>query len=99
MMNKKFYIIFAILAVIALCYSLYAKSKLEDQLAVSGKCEDGLVVETSGSLKRPNATIQYVVKGKVFEVTLRSRADVDDVVLIKYDTLNPEEVLIVDKCE
>ena len=71
---------------------------MEDQLTKTGKCVEGVVVETSGTLKRPSATIQYPVNEEVYEVTLRSRADVDEVVLMKFDTLNPEDVMIVDNC-
>lgn len=97
-MKKYFYIVIAVLGVAAFGYNQYSKGKLEDQLAKTGKCVEGVVVETSGTFKRPSATIQYPVNDEVYEVTLRSRADVDEVVLVKYDTLNPEEVLLVDNC-
>ncbi|MFV0139541.1 hypothetical protein OBK16_07480 [Empedobacter falsenii] len=97
-MKKYFYIIFAVLGIIAFGYSQYSKGQLEDQLTKTGKCVQGVVVETSGTFKRPKATIQYPVNDEVYEVTLRSRADVDEVVLMKYDTLNSEEVLLVDNC-
>lgn len=97
-MKKYFYVVIAILGVAAFGYSQYSKSQLEDQLAKTGKCVEGVVTETSGTLKRPSVTIQYPVNDEVYEVTLRSRADVDEIVRIKYDTLNPEEVMIVDNC-
>lgn len=97
-MKKYFYIVIAILGLAAFGFSQYSKSQLEDQLAKTGKCVEGVVVETSGTFKRPKAKIQYPVNDEVYEVTLRSRADVDEVVLMKYDTLNPEEVLLVDNC-
>ncbi|MGV0845481.1 hypothetical protein ACTS9T_02660 [Empedobacter falsenii] len=97
-MKKYFYIVIAILGLAAFGFSQYSKSQLEDQLAKTGKCVEGVVVETRGTFKRPKATIQYPVNDEVYEVTLRSRADVDEVVLMKYDTLNPEEVLLVDNC-
>ena len=97
-MKKYFYIVIAILGLAAFGFSQYSKSQLEDQLAKTGKCVEGVVVETSGTFKRPKATIQYPVNDEVYEVTLRSRADVDEIVKIKYDTLNPTEVLIVDNC-
>jgi glycerol-3-phosphate dehydrogenase len=97
-MKKYFYIVIVILGVIAFGFSQYSKNQLEAQLAKTGKCVEGVVTETSGTFKRPKATIQYPVNDEVYEVTLRSRANVDEVVKIKYDTLNPEEVLIVDNC-
>ena len=97
-MKKYFYVVIAILGVAAFGYSQYSKSQLEDQLAKTGKCVEGVVTETSWTLKRPSATIQYPVNDEVYEVTLRSRADVDEIVRIKYDTLNPEEMMIVDNC-
>ncbi len=97
-MKKYFYIVIAVLGLAAFGFSQYSKSQLEDQLAKTGKCVEGVVVETRGTFKRPKATIQYPVNDEVYEVTLRSRADVDEVVLMKYDTLNPEEVLLVDNC-
>ncbi len=97
-MKKYFYIVIAVLGVAAFGYSQYTNNQLEEQLAKTGKCVEGVVTETSGTLKRPKATIQYPVNDEVYEVTLRSRADVDEIVKIKYDTLNPTEVLIVDNC-
>ena len=97
-MKKYFYIVIAVLGLAAFGYSQYSNKQLEDQLSKTGKCVQGVVTETSGTLKRPSATIQYPVGEEVYEVTLRSRLDVDEVVLIKYDTINPEYVLIVDDC-
>ena len=97
-MKKYFYIVIAVLGVAAFGYSQYSKGKLEEQLAKTGKCVEGVVTETGGTLKRPTATIGFPVNEEVYTVTLRSRADVDEVVLIKYDTIYPEEVMIVDTC-
>ncbi len=97
-MKKYYYIVFGIVAVAAFGYSQYSNKQLEDQLAVTGKSVQGVVIETSGTLKRPNATIQFPIDEDVYEVTLRSRADIDEVVWLKYDTLNPEDVMLVDDC-
>ena len=97
-MKKYFYIVIIVLGVAAFGYSQYSKGKLEEQLAKTGKCVDGLVTETGGTLKRPTATIDFPVNEEVYTVTLRSRADVNEIVKIKYDTLNPEEMMIVDNC-
>lgn len=97
-MKKYYYIAFFVLAAAAFGYSQYAKNKLDTQLAKTGKCVEGVVIETGGTFRRPSATIAYEVGEDVYAVKLRSRADVGDVVLMKYDTLQPEDVQIVDNC-
>lgn len=80
-------------------YNLYASNQLEKQLDVTGKCTEGVVVSAKNSIRRPNATVHYEVNGEVYEVLFNTRLDVDDVVLVKYDSLVPEDVLLVDNCE
>lgn len=98
-MKKILYTVIGLTGLGYLAYNYYATNELEKQLDITGKCTEGVVVSAKNSIRRPNATVQYEVNGEVYEVIFNTRLNEDDIVTLKYDTLHPEEVLLVDDCK
>ena len=97
-MKKYLYTGIGIIGVGYLIYNLFATQELEKQLEKTGVCTEGVVVSAKNSIRRPNATVYYEANGEGYEVLFNTRLDVDDVVMVKYDSLNPTDVLLSDDC-
>ena len=97
-MKKYLYTGIGVIGIGYLVYNFFATQELEKQLDQTGVCTEGVVVSAKNSIRRPNATVYYEVNGEGYEVLFNTRLNVDDVVMVKYDSLNPTDVLLSDDC-